>query len=102
MAAMPTAKPKPLSATALKSLSKDLGAWQLKNNALRSTYTFGSHREAMAFILRVSYACEQLGHHAEIHNVYSKVTLTLRTHDAGDRVTALDVKLAKKIDSIFP
>ncbi|MBZ0119655.1 MAG: 4a-hydroxytetrahydrobiopterin dehydratase, partial [Sandaracinaceae bacterium] len=52
------------------------------------------------FLVRIAFDAEQLGHHPEIHNVYSRVWLTLRTHDAGNRVTALDVKLARAIERV--
>ena len=39
-------------------------------------------------------------HHPEIHNVYKTVVLALTTHDAGNKVTALDVELAAAIDAL--
>ena len=39
-------------------------------------------------------------HHPEIFNVYGKVEITLRTHDAGNRVTALDLSLARAIEAL--
>ncbi|MFN4087854.1 MAG: 4a-hydroxytetrahydrobiopterin dehydratase, partial [Alphaproteobacteria bacterium] len=42
---------------------------------------------------------ERMDHHPEWFNVYSRVEVTLATHDA-EGVTALDVRLAKFMDSV--
>ena len=42
---------------------------------------------------------EELNHHPEWHNVYSKVTIELTTHDAKG-ITDLDIQLAKAINSL--
>ena len=44
----------------------------------------------MAFLNRVAEVAEAHGHHPEIFNVYSRVRLTLTTHDAGNTVTDKD------------
>jgi 4a-hydroxytetrahydrobiopterin dehydratase len=53
----------------------------------------------MSFLVRLSFEAEQRDHHPEIFNVYDRVELTLRTHDAGDRITKADVELARAIDA---
>jgi 4a-hydroxytetrahydrobiopterin dehydratase len=45
----------------------------------------------------MSFEAEELAHHPELLQVYGRVELRLRTHDAGNRVTALDVALATAI-----
>ncbi len=47
---------------------------------------------------RVALAAEKLNHHPEWFNVYNRVEITLTTHDCGG-LSALDVKLAKRIES---
>jgi len=39
-------------------------------------------------------------HHPEWSNVYNRVSIALTTHDKGNQLTALDVKLADRIDKI--
>ncbi|XP_037253455.1 pterin-4-alpha-carbinolamine dehydratase 2 isoform X3 [Falco naumanni] len=46
---------------------------------------------------RVALQAEKLNHHPEWFNVYSKVQITLISHDCGG-LTKRDVKLAKFID----
>jgi 4a-hydroxytetrahydrobiopterin dehydratase len=58
---------------------------------------FGDFSRAFGFMSRVAMQAEKLDHHPEWSNVYSRVEITLTTHDAGG-VTELDVALARFID----
>lgn len=55
----------------------------------------------MAFVNRVAESAEAANHHPDIDIRYSKVTLTLSTHDAGG-ITRNDIDLAKEIDGRRP
>ncbi len=77
-----------------------LPGWTLAGDALTKTFKFVSFREAMGFMVRVSYEAEALDHHPDWTNVYNRVVIRLNTHDAGGKVTAKDVALAKKIQAI--
>ncbi|XP_030360300.1 pterin-4-alpha-carbinolamine dehydratase 2 isoform X3 [Strigops habroptila] len=59
----------------------------------------GGSRAAMAFgfMTRVALQAEKMNHHPEWFNVYSKVQVTLISHDCGG-LTKRDVKLAQFID----
>ena len=63
-------------------------------------FEFEDFREAMTFITRISFEAEDQVHHPEIFNVYNTVNIALTSHDAGDKVTEKDVKLAKTIETI--
>ncbi|MCA9519800.1 MAG: 4a-hydroxytetrahydrobiopterin dehydratase [Myxococcales bacterium] len=88
----------PLSEQALNEALGELPHWERAADALTRTFRFASFREAISFLVRVAFVAEELNHHPEIANVYNRVTLTLTTHDAGNKVTSRDVELAKKID----
>lgn len=68
-------------------------------DAITKTFEFSNFNEAFGFMTRVALFAEKWGHHPEWSNVYSRVTITLTTHDAGG-LTELDVKLATKIDTL--
>ena len=48
---------------------------------------------------RTALKAEQMNHHPEWFNVYSRVDVTLSTHDCGG-LSELDVKIAHFMDSI--
>lgn len=76
-------------------------AWLESGDALERTFEFGDFREAFAFMARVAFIAESLDHHPEWLNVYSRVTIRLTTHDAGNCVTDLDRRMADEIDRIL-
>jgi 4a-hydroxytetrahydrobiopterin dehydratase len=75
-----------------------LSGWTYADNRLSKTFTFKTFRDALAFIVRLGFEAEAMDHHPELTNVYNKVSLALNTHDAGGKVTAKDVELAKRIE----
>ena len=77
-----------------------MSGWVLEDDRLSKTYDFKNFKEAMSFLLRVSYEAEEQNHHPEIFNCYKQVKISLNTHDAGGQVTAKDFDLAHAIDSI--
>jgi 4a-hydroxytetrahydrobiopterin dehydratase len=79
---------------------EQLSGWKWQDDRLKKTFLFTNFREAMSFILRVSYEAEQRNHHPEIFNCYSRVEIGLNTHDAGGKVTQKDIDLARKIEKI--
>jgi 4a-hydroxytetrahydrobiopterin dehydratase len=75
--------------------------WTEENNSLQQTFTFKNFSEAFAFMTRVALLAEQHDHHPEWSNIYNKVTIILRTHEAGNTVTDKDKKLAEAIDALL-
>ena len=82
-----------------KELSK-LEGWTFKGDKIKRDFSFKDFKMAMAFIVRVAFEAEQQAHHPELFNVYNSVSISLSTHDAGDRVTAKDIELARAIDRV--
>lgn len=74
--------------------------WKEENDKLQRSFQFKDFSEAFAFMARVALVAEKMDHHPEWSNVYNKVEIKLSTHDAGDKVTEKDRKLAKAIDGI--
>lgn len=89
----------PLDDAQIADALPGLPGWSHQEGALRKTFRFQSHREAISFLVRLAFEHEERDHHAEIRNVYATVELVLRTHDAENRVTAADVELARAIES---
>ena len=91
---------KPLSPDKISRACASLPGWSCRRGALVKTFTFESFREALGFMVRVGFEAEALNHHPEWTNVYNRVTVRLRTHDAGNRITAKDVALAGRMQRI--
>jgi 4a-hydroxytetrahydrobiopterin dehydratase len=64
-------------------------------------FKFLNFVEAWGFMSQVALVAEKMNHHPEWTNVYNVVTITLRTHDAGNTLTDKDYRLAHLIDSII-
>lgn len=91
----------PLSSNEINNALQSLNGWNHENDKLKKEFNFDDFRDAMAFITRISFAAEEQVHHPEIFNVYNTVNISLATHDAGDKVTEKDVKLADSIETLF-
>lgn len=89
-----------LSPEKIEAAIDGLSGWAYAEGKLSKTYTFGSFREAMGFIVRVGFEAEAMNHHPELFNVYATVKITLSTHDAGDQVTQKDIDLATEIERV--
>lgn len=74
--------------------------WIEENNTLNRSFTFKNFIEAWSFMTKVAMVAEKMNHHPEWSNVYNKVSITLTTHDEGNRITEKDSELAKKIDEL--
>ncbi len=74
--------------------------WTEANDQLSKTFKFRDFTEAFAFMTRVALIAEKMDHHPTWTNTYNTVSIQLSTHDAGNKVTALDRKLAQAIDEI--
>lgn len=92
--------PEALLPAAVKEVLVRLPGWSGDINGLLRTYCFADFNAAMAFMQAAAPAIDAANHHPEWSNVYNRVSVTLRTHDAGDRVTELDVKLARLLDAV--
>jgi 4a-hydroxytetrahydrobiopterin dehydratase len=70
-------------------------------DAITKTYTFCGFDEAFGWMTRAAIWAEKWNHHPEWSNTYNRVTVVLTTHDVGG-LSALDAKLARKMDALFP
>lgn len=71
----------------------------LPTDSLQAQFKFKDFNTAFAFMTQVAQVADDLNHHPEWFNVYSRVDITLRTHDSNG-LTQLDFDLAKAIDQL--
>lgn len=89
----------PLSDSDIRNALAGLPAWNLSGNAIQRIFEFSDFTRAMEFVNQVAAEAEEANHHPDILINYSRVTLTLSSHDAGG-LTKRDVAMARKISSL--
>ncbi len=89
----------PLTPPQIEEALAELPGWRFEDDRLKKTFTVGDFRAAVGFIVRLAFCAEALDHHPELRNVYNAIDLALTTHDAGNKVTEMDVKLARAIEA---
>ena len=88
----------PLDPEVLQQALEELPSWGGDVHGINTTYMFRDFREAMAFMHNSIEDIEAAQHHPEWANVYHTVMVTLRTHDAKNKVSQKDLDLAKILD----
>lgn len=76
-----------------------LSGWKYQDKTIQKQFEFSNFLESVAFVNKVAPIAEEMGHHPDLLIQYSKVTVTLTTHDSGG-VTQKDLDLAMKIDQL--
>ena len=92
-----------MSETAREQLLPPLleNGWSLdeERDAITKSFKFEDFVAAFGWMTQAAIWAERWNHHPEWSNVYNTVKITLTTHDAGG-LSALDAKLARKLDSL--
>lgn len=88
----------PLSDAEITQRLASLPGWERAGSQIRRTFSFDDFKGSMTFVNRVAELAEAADHHPDIDIRYSKVTLTLSTHDAGG-LTGRDFDLASKVQT---
>ena len=92
-----------LSDTTRKTMLAPLldAGWAMADDrdAIAKTFEFKSFVEAFGFMTRAALWAEKWNHHPEWFNVYNRVEVVLSTHDV-DGLSSLDIKLARKMDTL--
>jgi len=76
-----------------------LPGWSRRGDVLTKSFTFKRFADGIDFVQRVARAADRMDHHPDIDIRYTKVTLTLSTHDAGG-ITTNDLTLASEIEKV--
>lgn len=91
---------KPLAEKEINAGMKTInGAWKREGGFIQREFRFKDFIEAFSFMTTVAFWAEKLNHHPNWENVYSKVSISLSTHEASG-LTDRDFKLAGKIDEV--
>jgi 4a-hydroxytetrahydrobiopterin dehydratase len=80
----------------ISSALAELPGWARNGDAIERLFSFPDFASAMVFVNKVAELAEEANHHPDIDIRYSKVKISLTSHDSGG-ITGRDVKLAKQI-----
>ena len=78
-----------------------MSTWKEENKVLLKTFTFASFEEAMQFMQKAAPFISETDHQPTWSNTYNRVEVKLTTHDAGNKVTEKDRKLAAYLDNLY-
>lgn len=94
------ARPTPLSESELAEHLKDIPLWRRDGATIVREIPCSDFASAIGLVNAIALHAEKMDHHPDLL-VYgwSKVRITLSTHDQG-ALTILDFRLAKAIDSL--
>ena len=79
---------------------KEIIEEKTKAEALTKDFKFPDFISAWAFMSKVALLAEKMDHHPDWSNSWNKVSISLSTHSAGNKITAKDRKLAEEIDAL--
>ncbi len=79
---------------------KEITNPETEAESLTREFKFKDFISAWAFMNKVALLAEKMDHHPDWSNSFNKVSISLSTHSAGDKITAKDRKLAKQIDEL--
>ena len=88
----------PLTEEQIDEALQEFDGWRFEDDQLKKTFELKDFRAAVSFIVRMAFYAEEMNHHPDVHNVYNTVDIALTTHDAGNKVTEKDVRLARAIE----
>ena len=74
-----------------------LSGWARRGDTLVKTFSFDRFADGIAFVDRIAKIADEMNHHPDIDIRYTRVTISLSTHDAGG-ITDSDLMLAERIE----
>ena len=90
--------PNKLSDSEVSSALANLSGWSRQGDAIERTFTFQKFADGIAFVDRIAALADAANHHPDIDIRYTKIKVSLSTHDAGG-ITRADTDLAAQITS---
>lgn len=88
-----------LSDETIQQKLTEISGWSVAGDALTKTFAFEDFVQSMQFVNRLAIAAESAQHHPDIDIRYSKVTVSLSTHDSGG-ITEKDFAMAQEADAV--
>ena len=81
----------------MNKIESDLNEWAIQDELLVKEFVFSTFQDAINFVNAVAKIADEVDHHPDIFISYSKVKISLITHDLGE-ISEKDYSLAKAIE----
>ena len=81
----------------MDKIKSDLNGWAIVRELLVKEFVFSTFQDAINFVNAVAKIADEVDHHPDIFISYSKVKISLITHDLGE-ISEKDYSLAKAIE----
>ncbi len=93
---------KPLSIGEIENKLKDLPAgWEYKDDKIVKTFEFKNMLDGVDLLSELVPYCNEIDHHPDVMINFKKFRFELTRWDAGQKVTARDFLIAKKIEELY-
>ena len=76
-----------------------LSGWSRRGDTLTKAFSFDRFADGIAFVDRIARTADEMNHHPDIDIRYTKIMISLSTHDAGG-ITDSDLMLAERIEAV--
>lgn len=90
----------PLAPDELTRRLTELPGWEVREGRLHRDFEFDSFARAFGFMAAVAIHAQEMNHHPDWSNSYTRVMVDLVSHDAGG-ITERDLRLAAVISRLF-
>ena len=90
----------PLKPEETARLAKQLQGWELAGDAIRKSYAFKTHYQAVAFVNAIAWISHREDHHPDIELGYNAVRVRYTTRAIGG-LSVNDFICAAKVDGLF-
>lgn len=81
-------------------LQTQIHDWSLREGKLYRSIQFPDFATAFGFMTQIALIAEKMDHHPEWLNVYSRVEISLTTHEVGG-ISERDFVLAARINAVL-
>ncbi len=93
-------RPSKMTDEEIRNNLANVPGWEMIEGKLHRSLKFESFSRAFGFMTSLALVAEAKDHHPEWSNVYNRVVIDLKTHDAGG-ITALDFELAAAANDLY-
>jgi 4a-hydroxytetrahydrobiopterin dehydratase len=97
---MPKISREALSRDEIERRTVELDGWSVRDGRLHREFEFASFAEAFGFMTSVAIHAQEMNHHPDWFNSYTKLVVDLMSHDVNG-LSDRDFRLAAVMDSLY-